>query len=59
MTLRRPVTPAPGPLEAYCQQFDALFTKCNQREGFRRYREGLLLPQECNKTLTALATARL
>ena len=55
MTARRPVTPAPGPLEAYCQQFDALFGKQNQRESFRRYLEGLLLPQERNKTLTALA----
>jgi SRSO17 transposase len=55
MTPRRPVTPAPGPLETYCQQFDALFSKSNQRDGFRRYLEGLLLPQERNKTLTALA----
>ncbi len=55
MTPRRPVTPAPDPLETYCQQFDALCSKCNQREGFRRYLEGLLLPQERNKTLTALA----
>ncbi len=55
MTARRPVTPAPGPLETYCQQFDALFGKLNQRESFRRYIEGVLLPQERNKTLTALA----
>jgi len=55
MTARRPVTPAPGPLEVYCQYFDALFGKHNQRESFRRYLEGLLLPQERNKTLTALA----
>jgi SRSO17 transposase len=55
MTPRRPVTPAPGPLEAYCQQFDTLFSKGNQRNGFRRYLEGLLLPQERHKTLTALA----
>lgn len=55
MTARRPVTPAPGPLEGYCQQFDSLFGKQNQRESFRRYLEGLLLPQERNKTLTALA----
>jgi len=55
MTARHPVTPAAGPLEAYCQQFDALFGKSNQRESFRRYLEGLLLPPERNKTLTALA----
>jgi hypothetical protein len=55
MTARRPVPPAPGPLEAYCQHFDGLFGKQNQRASFRRYLEGLLLPQERNKTLTALA----
>jgi SRSO17 transposase len=55
MTARRPVSPAPGPLETYCPQFDVLFGKSNQRDGFRRYLEGLLLPQERNKTLTALA----
>ena len=55
MTKRLPVTPAPGPLEEYSEQFDALFGLRNQREGFRRYLEGLLLPAERNKTLTALA----
>ena len=55
MTYRQPVTPAPGPLEAYCQHFDALFRQRSQRASFRRYLEGLLLPQERNKTLTALA----
>jgi hypothetical protein len=55
MTQRLPVSPAPGPLEGYCQQFDSLFDQRNQRNGFRRYLEGLLLPAERNKTLTALA----
>jgi hypothetical protein len=55
MTQRLPVRPAPGPLEAYCQQFDPLFAQRNQRDGFRRYLEGLLLPAERHKTLTALA----
>jgi SRSO17 transposase len=55
MTHRREVTPAPGLLEAFAQEFDPLFTKWNQREGFRRYLEGLLLPAERNKTLTGLA----
>jgi SRSO17 transposase len=55
MTRRLPVTPAPGPLEDYCQQFDPLFAQRNQRDGLRRYLEGLLLPVERNKTLTALA----
>ena len=55
MSTRLPVTPAPEPLEAYVQHFDPLFTKRNQRDRFRRYLEGLLLPAERNKTLTALA----
>jgi SRSO17 transposase len=55
MTKRLPVTPAPAPLEAYAIRFDDLFKARAQREGFGRYLEGLLLPAERNKTLTALA----
>jgi hypothetical protein len=55
MSTRLPVAPAPEPLETYAQHFDALFTKRNQRDRFRRYLEGVLLPAERNKTLTALA----
>lgn len=55
MTKRLPVSQAPGPLEDYCVRFDDLFGARAQREGFRRYLEGLLLPAERNKTLTALA----
>ncbi len=55
MTNRLPVRPAPGPLEAYAQLFDPLLAKHNQRDAFRRYLEGLLLPTERNKTLTAIA----
>lgn len=55
MSKRLATTPAPGPLEDYSQAFDNLFSKRNQREAFRRYLEGLLLPTERNKTLTGLA----
>lgn len=55
MTRRLPVSPSPGPLEGYAARFDDLFRARAQREGFRRYLEGLLLPAERNKTLTALA----
>jgi hypothetical protein len=56
MTRRLPVRPAPAPLEDYASRFDDLFRRARaQREGFRRYLEGLLLPAERNKTLTALA----
>lgn len=55
MTKRLPVEPAPGPLEDYAQSFDDLFATLAQRQAFRRYLEGLLLPTERNKTLRALA----
>jgi len=55
MTRRLPATPAPGPLEDYAARFDDLFVTLAQRQVFRRYLEGLLLPTERNKTLTALA----
>jgi SRSO17 transposase len=42
-------------LEGYSAGFDALFSMRNRRHTFRRYLEGLLLPAERNKTLTALA----
>src|SRR3712207_4951223 len=55
MTKRSPVSPAPDPLEDYAALFDDLFGARAQRHAFRRYLEGLLLPAERNKTLTALA----
>ena len=54
MTKRIEVARAPEPLEEYVKHFDPLFGKSNQREGFRRYVEGLLLPSERHKTLTGL-----
>jgi hypothetical protein len=55
MTTRLPVSPAPGPLEAFAQHFDSLFTQRSQRQAFRDYLAALLLPTERTKTLTALA----
>ena len=55
MTKRRSIPTAPEPMEAYARHFDDLFEKSNQRDEFRRYLEGLLLPTERNKTLTGLA----
>ncbi len=55
MTKRRAIPAAPEPLEAYARHFDDLLGKSNQRDEFRRYLEGLLLPTERNKTLTGLA----
>jgi hypothetical protein len=55
MTKRHAVAAAPSPLEEYARHFDPLFSRANQRQAFRQYLEGLLLPAERNKTLTALA----
>jgi SRSO17 transposase len=57
MTPRLAVPAAPAPLEAFAACFDDLLCRRSQRQGFRRYLEGLLLGQERNKTLTALANA--
>jgi hypothetical protein len=54
MTKRIDLIPSAEPLEAYARHFDDLFGKSNQREEFRRYLEGLLLPTERHKTLTGL-----
>ena len=43
MTRRRPVALSPGPLEDYAPRFDDLLRARAQREGFRRYLEGLVL----------------
>jgi hypothetical protein len=57
VTKRLPCPPAPGPLEDYAAQFDPLFARLAQRRGLRAYLQGLLLPRDRNKTMTALAGA--
>src|SRR6266536_4764812 len=57
MTTRRPCPPATGPLEAYAARFDPLLSRLAQRRGLRAYLQGLLLPRDRNKTMTALAGA--
>src|SRR6476661_10084432 len=54
MTARRPSSAAPGPLEDWAREVDDLFGVLAQREGFRAYLQGLLLPRDRNKTLTGL-----
>jgi SRSO17 transposase len=58
MTERKAVPTVPSPLEGYAAQFDDLWVKAAQRESFRAYLQGLLLPRDRNKTLTGLAGAR-
>ena len=57
MSERVPAPPAPGPLEDYASLFDPLFSDVAQRRGFREYVQGLLLPRDRNKTITAVAGA--
>jgi hypothetical protein len=57
VTKRLPCPPAPGPLEDYAARFDPLLGSLAQRRGLRAYLQGLLLPRDRNKTLTALAGA--
>lgn len=57
MTARQPCPPAPGPLETYEAEFDALLPTLAQRHGFREYLTGLLLPRDRKKRMTALAGA--
>ena len=47
----------PAPLEQYAQAFDSLFHTRTQRQRFRDYLAGLLLPRDRTKTLTALVGA--
>lgn len=54
MTPRKPCPALPGPLEEYAGHFDDLFGHKAQRRSFRAYLQGLLLPRDRNKTLTAL-----
>ena len=42
-------------MEAYAQQFDACFGTLAQRRAVRAHLQGLLLPRDRNKTLTAPA----
>ncbi len=55
MTNAQACSPAPGPLEDFARHFDGLFGTVNQRQSFRSYLQGLLLPRDRNKTLTGLA----
>jgi SRSO17 transposase len=57
VTKRRACPPAPGPLEDYAAQFDRLLARLAQRRGLRAYLQGLLLPRDRNKTMTALVGA--
>src|SRR5215471_4377745 len=54
-TPRKPTAPTAEAIDQFCASFDALFPRREERQAFRHYLIGLLLPREHNKTLVELA----
>src|SRR5215813_11965126 len=54
-TPRKPTAPTAEAIDQFCACFDTLFPRREERQAFRHYLVGLLLPREHNKTLTTLA----
>lgn len=54
-TPRKPTVPTTDTRDAFCAQFDDLFTRRGAHQDFRHYVIGLLLPREHNKAMTVLA----
>ncbi len=57
MAALRETAAVPAPLEQYSRAFDPLFRTHIQRQRFRAYVAGVLLPRDRTKTLTALVGA--
>ena len=54
-TPRKPTVPTTEAIDQFCASFDRLFPRREERQAFRQYLIGLLLPREHNKTLVELA----
>jgi SRSO17 transposase len=54
-TPRKPTIPTAEAIDQFCASFDPLFTRWEERQAFRHYLIGLLLPREHNKTVVELA----
>jgi SRSO17 transposase len=54
-TPRKPTTPTAEAIDHFCAAFDPLFPRWEERQAFRHYLIGLLLPREHNKTVVELA----
>lgn len=57
MTKRHPTLPTATAIDTFAAAFDSLFTRVSQRQSFRHYLMGLLLPLETNTHLRGLARA--
>lgn len=54
-TPRKPTAPTAEAIDQFCASFDPLFSRWEERQAFRHYLIGLLLPREHNKTAVELA----
>jgi SRSO17 transposase len=57
MRARKPTQPTASAIEDFAGNFDHLFNRLNQRENFRQYLSGLLVPLGTNKHLRGIAAA--
>ncbi len=55
-TPRKSTNPTVQAIDRFCVQFDDLYCRVSERQAFRQYLIGLLLPREHNKTLTVLSS---
>ena len=55
-TPRKVSSPTVEAIDRFCAHFDYLFCRLAERQAFRQYLIGLLLPREQNKTLTVLSS---
>src|SRR5215469_15127725 len=54
-TPRKSTVPTAEAIDQFCASFDSLFARWEERQAFRQYLIGLLLPREHNKTVVELA----
>ena len=54
-TPRKAIPPTTEAIDHFCNHFDDLFGRAEERVAFRQYLIGLLLPREHNKTIVELA----
>lgn len=57
MSQRKPNRPIAEAIDEFAAHFDSLFKRLSQRENFRYYLSGLLIPIETNKHLRGIAAA--
>src|SRR5215469_18093827 len=54
-TPRKSTVPTAEAIDQFCASFDPVFARWEERQAFRHYLIGLLLPREHNKTVVELA----